>query len=126
MIKVDRSIIFWYGMASNGKNMYPAVTIATRINADGTVNRGIAVLSANDNPSKKAGRILALKRLEVAETRQMNCMPINWNTKKFEKVGYKHVNDVPHWGYKAQYHVPIHDHEDRVFNNPNPRSSRKN
>lgn len=122
MKKVDKSIMFWYGMANNGKNEFPAVTIASRFNPeDNTVSRGIAVLSPNDNPSREAGRRIALKRLALAEFRQKNCLPINWEASKIVNTSYSQIIDksVPRWEFKCQFHVPMEKIENRVFLNPN-------
>lgn len=119
----DKSVIFWYGMIDNGSNKIPVVTIASRINReDNTVNRGIAICSAEENPSREVGRRLAMKRLRLAELRQMNCSPINWAVDgKVAKSGYgfgivKSCIDVPQWDCKAQFHMPLLKIEDRVFN----------
>lgn len=120
-MKVDKSIMFWYGMANNGKNEFPAVTVAARLNSDGTVSRGIAILSPNDNPSRKEGRRLALKRLALAEYRKQDCLPINWTSDNMVASGYANIIDkeIPKWEFKCQWHVPMEKVERRVFLNPN-------
>ena len=124
--KQDKSVIFWYGMVNNGSNVTPVVTIASRINReDNTVNRGIAICSADENPSREIGRRIAMKRLLLAEHRKMNCSPINWAVDgKVAKSGYgvgivKNCIDIPQWTCKAQYHSSLLHIEDKVFNNPN-------
>lgn len=107
--------MFYYGMVKVNDQTIPVVTVASRYNPeDGTVNRGIAICSAGDNPSKKEGRKIALKRLAIAEARELNCQEINWSTDNILSSGAAHT-EFSDWKCKVQYHANMIDLEKRVF-----------
>lgn len=120
----ENKVMFWYGMVSNGKNMVPVVTVASRYNDDdGTVSRGVAICSIHDNPSRKAGRELALKRLDIAEYRKLSSLPIKWDSDPIVASGAA-FTEFSTWTMKSQYHVPIAKHEERVFLGPKSKHKR--
>lgn len=107
--------VYYYGMVKINGNMMPIVTVASKYNPeDGTVNRGIAICSNGDNPSKAEGRKLAFKRLMIADARQINCLPINWSSNNILNSGAAH-SEFTNWKNKVQYHVEMIDLEKRVF-----------
>lgn len=114
----SEGVMFWYGMVNNGKNMVPVVTVASRYNPeDGTVSRGIAICSKEDNPIREEGRKLALKRLAIAEHRQIDSMPVYWNGDAVKASG-ANTTEFTHWKMKSQYHAPIEEREKKVFLGP--------
>lgn len=117
-------VMFWYGMVNNGKNMIPVVTVASRYNEeDGTVSRGVAICSKWDNPSRACGRELALKRLAIAEHREISSLPIRWDSKANKDSGASET-EFTHWTMKSQYHVPIEEREKKVFLGPRSKHSK--
>jgi hypothetical protein len=107
--------MFYYGMVKVDDHLVPVVTVASRYNPeDGTVNRGIAICSGYDNPSKKEGRKIALKRLAIAEARELDCQEINWSSDNIIHSGAAH-SEFTDWKYKVQYHQELINLEKRVF-----------
>lgn len=107
--------MFYYGMVKVNDTMMPVVTVASTYNEeDGTVNRGIAICSGYDNPSKATGRKIALRRLAIAEARELSCQEINWTSENILYSGAGHT-EFTGWKHKVQYHVEPIDLEKRVF-----------
>lgn len=121
----SEGVMFWYGMVNNGKNMVPVVTVASRYNPeDGTVSRGVAICSKEDNPVREEGRKLALKRLAIAEHRQIDSMPVYWNGDAVKASGANET-EFTHWKMKSQYHAPIEEREKKVFLGPKSKYTKK-
>jgi hypothetical protein len=107
--------MFYYGNVEYCDQLIPIVTVASTWNPeDGTVNRGVAICSVHDCPSKAEGRKLALKRLRIAHNRKQSCLPINWNTENIIMSGAGET-EFRNWEFKVQYHVQPEPIELRVF-----------
>lgn len=107
--------MFYYGMVKSNDTMVPVVTVASIYNEDdGTVNRGIAICSGFDNPSKAVGRKIALRRLAIANARKIDCQEINWSSENILQSGAAH-SEFTDWKYKVQYHAEPIELEKRVF-----------
>lgn len=111
--------MFYYGKIEDCDQTIPVVTVAATYNPeDGTVNRGIAICSGDDCPSKAFGRNLALKRLLIAQNRKESCLPINWESENIWSSGAR-FTEFTHWKYKVQYHVEPEPIELKVFKKEN-------
>lgn len=66
-----------YYYVRDGKNR-PMITVAVEPDGNGGVNRGVAICSDKDNPSKQLGKIIAAGRLECYKRRNRVEQIITW------------------------------------------------
>lgn len=100
--------LFYFIRKERDGGMHPYITVCLHKNADGTVNRGVAICSDKDNFCRAKGKSIARNRLVSAEMLGLNICPSDGRYNGFEFFG--ELNVIP---TKEEY---------RMITPPNKRS----
>ena len=78
---------FYYIRKERNNQIHPYITVCVFKNADGTVNRGVAVCSVKDNFDREKGKAIAYNRVISAQKNGYSICPSDGRYAGFEFFG---------------------------------------
>jgi hypothetical protein len=101
-VRANKNVVTKKGDALKVREIVGAV--AMRANADGTVNRGVAITGMGETGCRHIGRTIALNRLAIAEEERESSRPINFRRESCERFAMAFDEASPAM-YKCAYSI---------------------